>query len=187
MQTLPRVAFLICLILAFGRGAAAVADPTFSPFPTCAAMNPYPGTALTPCVMSGLLVLVASDGEDQDFPPSISQRLGLVPTPQNWPLRKVCSKSHDSRIHCFEISRGSNQDVLVTVGPLGTKPSDDAYTRNIFRARRDGSVESELIISTAPGRTWTVHDADQAMQSELDQEWLFWGNIFAPNPSPSPS
>ena len=125
-----------------------------------------PVAALTPELMNKMLRLIALKGTDKELNPKVANEPRLA-TP--WLGRYVSANGIPSNsIHSFEVSRGSDQDVVISVRSQTTKPP----TIRIFRVHRDGKVVKAAYSDIRTGQV-TILALDEA-QKELDHEFAFW-------------
>jgi len=103
------------------------------------AMGPAPAapanSTLTPEFLEKMLKLIAAQGQDRDCPAAFANPLGLGATGQTWADHQAVAYGKTTGfLYGFAVSRGSDQDVLITV----RRPKDILA----FRSRRDGTLVS---------------------------------------------
>ncbi|HXS99360.1 MAG TPA: hypothetical protein VN915_01660 [Elusimicrobiota bacterium] len=158
--------------LAGGAGIALPA-PASTPAAVPATLTSASNSPLTPDVLNRILQLIASKGTDRELVPTVSNPLGLSATGQSWPSRSVGAGHAATDIHGFYISRGVEQDIVITLGIPGK-------TFSAFRAHRDGKIVSACVTDLQTRQT-TMRDPNEA-QKDLDTEFALWAGVVG-NPT----
>ena len=139
------------------------------------AAAPASATPLTPEVMGKMLILIAEKGGDHDFPAILANALGLTASGQSWAGRSI-ALPENGRVHGFAISRGADQDLLITLGPAVFSGTGTGYC---YRARRDGTVTAAIVFDVQTQHITALAPADA--QKGLNAELAIWNDVAASN------
>jgi len=120
---------------------------------------------LTADVMNKMLQLIDSQGVDRELIAPIANPLALSPTGKTWASRSVTVGDTATTLHGFYVSRGSDQDILVTI-------SRSKISIHVFRAHRNGKAVMAIFKDLQTNKA-TMHAPKEA-QHELNTELAFW-------------
>jgi hypothetical protein len=122
---------------------------------------------LTPDLLHKILNKISTTGADKDVPAIIANALGLSAVGQPWPSRQIAATTTTSGIsHGFSISRGSDQDALITV-----RDKDSIW---VFRIHRDGTLVTTVLYDLNTNRLSAREPAET--QRELDRQFTYWAD-----------
>jgi hypothetical protein len=146
-------------------GAELVLPPAVDAPASVPAATPSGPEKLTPDLLSKLLRLNTLKGTERVVPAPFANALGLGKPGQGWPDHDIgITFASDNLTHGFAVSRGTDQDVLISV----------RYPESIrtIRSTRDGKAVAGLVYDHTTNLI-TLMPIDQA-QTGLDAEFAFW-------------
>jgi hypothetical protein len=145
---------------------APASTPAAAPTPVRLASDP----ALNPTVLQKVLAMMVDKGVDRELLATVANPLGLTATGQTWASRSLTFKQNDGVLHGFYISRGSEQDLVIS----DAIPGKSMY---VYRAHRDGTASAAIVMDLQT-RAVTTRDPSEAQQS-LNAEWALWTQTVA--------
>lgn len=152
-----------------GSAESILPSPAATPASASAAA-PKAAPSLTPEVMGKMLKLIAEKGVDRDLIAVMANSLGLSASGQTWASRSISATSGDGSIHGFYISRGAEQDLVISLGV----PGKAVYA---YRTRRDGTATAAVVLDLQTRQT-TMRSPDEAQKS-LDAEVALWSGVVS--------
>jgi hypothetical protein len=157
--------------LVIGLALALTTLQAFAPSPADAAPATVgePSSAaqakLTPELLAKILHYISVAAIDREAPAVVASALGLTAPGIKWADRQVAA-THiaDAASHSIAISRGTDQDLLLTKLQNGTLL--------VFRVQRDGALVSALTFDV-PQQKLTMRIPAEA-QADLTAEYAYW-------------
>ena len=156
-----------------GGATVELPAPAASPLAAPAAAAPDQASPLTPEVMRKMLLYIAANGKDKDVIPLVANTLGLSATGQTWAGRSVGVRDESKVLYCFYVSRGSEEDILVSI----TTPD----IVQAFRAHRDGKIVTAFTYDLAAQKMAVRAPAEA--QPDLDSALRIWADYINDRPA----
>jgi hypothetical protein len=155
-----------------GSAELALPSPVGTPAAASATASAKPAPIITPEQMAKLLKLLDEKGGDNAFPAVIANPLGLGAPGQAYMARTLAAGDPAGLIRGFAISKGSEQDIVISNVTAGK----NAY---LYRAHRDGTLVAAIIGDAATQKviSWNVADAQKSYLAEVA---LWTGMVSAP-------
>jgi hypothetical protein len=123
---------------------------------------------LTPELWQKMQQLNTAQGTDNDVSTKIANALGMTATGQGWPGHRFGALEHvnDSNLsqRIYVVSRGADQDVLLTRGTAGVL--------FVYRIHRDGTLVAALSLNRET-KEITMRNPAEA-EADLEGEFAFW-------------
>jgi len=121
--------------------------------------------SLTPAFMEKMLKLISAQGQDRECPSQFANALGLSAPGKTWADRQVVADGKSTGfVYGFAVSRGSEQDLLITVRQPAALLA--------FRAHRDGTIVSAFSFD-AQSQKFSIRTPLEA-QAPFAKVCAFW-------------
>jgi hypothetical protein len=118
--------------------------------------------------MAKLLALMADKGIDRELPAPLANALGLGAAGQPWLGRSLSIGEVNTDLRGFAVSRGADQDIVVSLSIPGKSLS-------CYRAHRDGTVTTAIVADLT---TLSIATRDRAeAQKSFNGEIAVWAKV----------